>query len=329
MLLWFWPSNNLAHHHKVERAMTLTEDFQALFDDISMDLSWPLHHPEILPGGGLFFRDVIYATPWGFRPLMLDLRLPKGDGPFPLIVFVHGGAWAVGDPTIINSVYRKMDMFARFAEAGFAVARIAYRHTNEAKFPTQLHDCKSAIRFLRKHVELLHIDPKRFAAFGDSAGGHLVTLLGLTADNPALEGSIGTTEGSSAVSCVINWFAPTDLITLGEQKRALGNAWGDSDLADSPESLLIGGAPPLNSELAKAASPITYVHRNAPPMLLQYGDADRLVPLAQGEALFNALKAVGVDVTLQIIKGADHCFWGVENHYIIDDDIAFLKKHIG
>ena len=103
--------------------MTLTEDFQALFDDISMDLTWPLHHPEILHDGGLFFRDVIYATPWGFRPLMLDLRLPKGDGPFPLIVFVHGGAWAVGDPTIINSVYRKMDMFSRFAEAGFAVAR--------------------------------------------------------------------------------------------------------------------------------------------------------------------------------------------------------------
>ena len=100
MPLWFWPSNNLVHRHEVERAMTLTEDFQGLFDDISMDLSWPLHHPEILPDGGLFFRDVIYATPWGFRPLMMDLRLPKGGGPFPLIVFVHGGAWAAGDPTM-------------------------------------------------------------------------------------------------------------------------------------------------------------------------------------------------------------------------------------
>ncbi|MEO9167785.1 MAG: alpha/beta hydrolase, partial [Aestuariivirga sp.] len=254
---------------------------------------------------------------------------PKGVGPFPLIVFVHGGAWAVGDPTITNPIYRKMDMFNRFAAAGFAVARIAYRLSNEAQFPIQLHDCKSAIRFLRHHSTLLHIDPNRFAAMGDSAGGHLVTLLGLTGNNPELEGRVGIAEGSSAVKCVVNWFGPTDLITLGQQKRALGNAWGDSDLADSPESLLLGGAPPLNLEKAKAASPITYVHKQAPPMLMQYGDADRLVPLAQGEALYFALKAVGVDVTLQIIKGADHCFWGVENHYIIDDDIAFLKKHLG
>ena len=309
--------------------MTSIEDFQTLFDDISMELTWPLNHPETLADGGTFFRDVVYAAPWGFRPLMLDVRLPKGDGPFPLIVFVHGGAWATNGPTITNKIYRKMDMFNRFTAAGFAVARISYRLTNEAQFPAQLHDCKSAIRFLRKNAELLHIDPKRIAAFGDSAGGHLVAMLGLTGNNPELEGKIGTTEGSSAVSCVINWFGPTDLITMGEDKRALGNAWGDSDLADSPESLLLGGAPPLNLEKAKAASPITYVHKQAPPMLMQYGDADRLVPLAQGEVLFNALKAVGVDVTFQIIKGADHCFWGVENHYIIDDDIAFLKKHLG
>ena len=309
--------------------MTSIEDFQTLFDDISMELSWPLNHPETLADGGTFFRDIVYAAPWGFRPLMLDVRLPKGSGPFPLIVFVHGGAWATNGPTITNKIYRKMDMFNRFTAAGFAVARISYRLTNEAQFPAQLYDCKSAIRFLRKHAELLRIDPKRFAAFGDSAGGHLVALLGLTGNNPELEGKIGISEESSAVSCVINWFGPTDLVTMGEDKRALGNAWGDSDLADSPESMLLGGSPPLNKEMAKAASPITYVHKNAPPMLLQYGDADRLVPLAQGEALFNALKAVGVDVTLQIIKGADHCFWGVENHYIIDDDIAFLKKLIG
>ena len=309
--------------------MTSIEDFQTLFDDISMELSWPLNHPETLADGGTFFRDVVYAAPWGFRPLMLDVRLPKGSGPFPLIVFVHGGAWATNGPTITNKIYRKMDMFNRFTAAGFAVARISYRLTSEAQFPAQLYDCKSAIRFLRKHAELLRIDPKRFAAFGDSAGGHLVALLGLTGNNPELEGKIGITEGSSAVSCVINWFGPTDLVTMGEDKRALGNAWGDSDLADSPESMLLGGSPLLNKEMAKAASPITYVHKNAPPMLMQYGDADRLVPLVQGEVLFNALKAVGVDVTLQIIKGADHCFWGVENHYIIDDDIAFLKKHLG
>ena len=305
--------------------MKMPEDFKPLFDDIGMDLAWPLHHPEQLPDGGKLFRDVTYAAPWGYRPLMLDLRLPKGEGSFPTIVFIHGGAWAAGHPTITNPVYRKMDFFNRFAAEGFAVARVGYRFSAEAKFPTQLHDCKSAIRFLRQHSKLLHIDAKRFAAMGDSAGGHLATLVGLTGENEDLEGRVGIEEGSSAVSSVINWFGPTRLLTMDEEKRAL-ESWGSPDQPDSPESLLIGGPLQENKELATAASPITYVHRGAPPMLLQYGDADRLVPFAQGQALYDALKAVGCDVTLQRIKGADHCFWGVDASPIVDDDIAFLKK---
>ena len=308
--------------------MKMTNDFEALFADIGMDLTWPLQHPDILDDGGKMYRDVTFAAPRGFRPLMLDLRLPKGQGPFPAIIFIHGGGWESGHPTITNPVYRKMDFFNRFAQAGFAVARISYRLTGEANFPAQLHDCKSAIRFLRKHAALLQLDQKRFAAMGDSAGGHLATLVGLTGNNTALEGSIGITEGSSAVTCVVNWFGPTNFVTMGEQKRALKNAWGDSDLASSSEALLIGGAPPSNKELAVAASPITYVHKDAPPMLLQYGDADRLVPYAQGVELYQALKALGAKVTLQTIAGADHCFWGVENNYIVDDDIAFFKKHL-
>ena len=308
--------------------MKTPSTFQALFEDIGMDLTWPLHHPEALPDGGLMFRDVVYAAPWGYRPLMLDVRLPKGQGPFPTIVFIHGGAWAEGHPTISNPVYRKMDFFNRFAEGGFAVARISYRHSAEARFPTQLHDCKAAIRYLRKHAAVLQLDPTRFAAMGDSAGGHLAALVGLTGNNKNLEGTVGVEEGSSAVSCVVNWFGPTNFVTMGAQKRAL-HGRGDSDLPDSPEALLIGGAPPAHKAKAIAASPITYVHKNAPPMLLQYGDADRLVPYAQGEELYHALKAAGCDVTLQRIAGADHCFWGVENSYIVDDDIAFFRKHLG
>lgn len=308
--------------------MKMTPSFEALFDDIGMDLSWPLSNPQPAADGGRLFRDVTYAAPWGFRPLMLDVRLPPGSGPFPTIVFIHGGAWASGHPTISNSVYRKLDFFNRFAAAGFAVARISYRFSAEAAFPAQLHDCKSAIRFLRHHAELLNLDGDRFAAMGDSAGGHLAALVGLTSNHPELEGSIGITKGSSTVSCVVNWFGPTNFVTMGAQKRALAEPWGDSDAADSPESQLIEGAPPQFPDQATAASPVTYAHKGAPPMLLQYGDADRLVPHAQGVELYDALKAVGCDATLQTIAGADHCFWGVENSFIVDDDIAFFKKHL-
>ncbi len=305
--------------------MSASTDFKALFADIGQDYEWPLNHPEKLRDGGRFYREVPYATPWGFRPLMLNLSVPKGKGPHPVIVFIHGGAWGIGHPAITNPVYRKMDFLNRFHKAGFAVARISYRFSHEAKFPTQLHDCKAAIRYLRKHAEHLEIDTKRFASFGDSAGGHLAALVGLTGNNKKLEGKVGVTEGSSAVQCVVNWFGPTEFLTMSKQKRKLHKR-GNSDAADSPESILIGGALQRNKAKARAASPITYAHKSAPPMLLQYGDKDRLVPYEQGEALYEALKAKGCKVTLQRVAGADHCFWGVDASPIVDDAIAFLKK---
>ena len=302
--------------------------FKALFDDIAMDLNWPLHHPEQLPQGGRLYREVVYAAPWGYRPLMLDVTVPPGDGPHPTIVFIHGGAWAAGHPTITNSVYRKMDFFRRFHQAGFAVARVAYRFSAEAKFPTQLHDCKSAIRFLRKHAAIFGLDSNRFGVMGDSAGGHLATLVGLTGKVKALEGKVGETKGSSAVSCVVNWFGPSDFLTMQKQKLKL-KSLGNTDAAGSAESLLIGGPVQRHKREARAASPITYVHKAAPPMLLQYGDKDRLVPYEQGLALYEALKAKRCEVTLQRIAGADHCFWGAEHGHVVDDDIAFFKKHLG
>ena len=202
--------------------------FDKLFADIGMDVDWPLHHPDELPDGGKFFRDVPYAAVWGFRPLMLDLAVPAGPGPHPVIVFIHGGAWAAGHPTVTNPVYRKMDFFNRFHAAGFAVARVAYRFSNEAQFPAQLHDCKAAIRYLRKHAETLGLDAKRLGVMGDSAGGHLATLVGLTGKNKKLEGKVGVTKGSSAVSCVVNWFGPTDFLTMQKHKRKL-KSLGNSD----------------------------------------------------------------------------------------------------
>ena len=115
---------------------------------------------------------------------------------------------------------------------------------------------------------------------------------------------------------------------MGREKKEMHDH-GPPDDPASPVSQLIGGALQLNPDLARAASPITYVHAHAPPMLLQYSDADRLVPFAQGQALYDALKAQSCDVTLQCIAGADHCFWGVENSYIDDDDISFFKRHLG
>jgi acetyl esterase/lipase len=244
-----------------------------------------------------------------------------------VIVYIHGGAWRIGSPHITNPVYRKMDFLQRFYAAGFAVVRVAYRFTKEAPFPAQLHDCKASIRYLRKHAATLGIDPARIGVMGDSAGGHLASMVALTGKIKSLEGKVGVKEGSSAVSCAVNWFGPTNFLTMQKQKENLPSL-GNTNDPESPESWLLGGPVMKRKAEARAASPVSYAKKGTPPILLQYGDKDRLVPFEQGEELYHALKTKGCDVTLQRVAGADHCFWGVAPHSIVEDDIAFFKKHL-
>ena len=301
--------------------------FKALFADIGQDYAWALQNPETLEGGDKIFRHVAYAEELGFRPLMMDVAVPAGEGPHPLIIYIHGGAWRLGSPYITNPQYRRMDFLGRFRRAGFAVASVAYRFTKEAAFPVQLHDCKASIRYLRKHAAAFKIDPARIGVIGDSAGGHLATMVALTGSVKSLEGKVGVREGPSAVSCAINWFGPTNFLTMQKQKEKLASLGNTNDPA-SPESWLLGGPVMRFKAEAWAASPVNHAKKGAPPLLLQYGDKDRLVPFEQGEELYHALKAKGCDVTLQRVAGADHCFWGVDPHAIVEADITFFKQHL-
>ncbi len=191
----------------------------------------------------------------------------------------------------------------------------------------QLHDCKAAVRFLRNHAGLFGVDAERFAAMGDSAGGHLAALVGLTGGRADMEGEVGEKTGSSAVQAVIDWFGPTELLTMREQ--ALSDGMRGQDDARSPESRLVGGALTENREAAIAASPISYVSQSAPPFHIQHGTHDRLVPLGQSLALHQALLAAGAVSTLVVIEGADHCFWGVDDDGIVERDIQFLRRTFG
>lgn len=306
--------------------MNIPKSFEDLFADISQDWEFAIKNPTTDPSGQKIWRDVAYATPVGFRPLMLDLILPEGKGPFPLVVFIHGGAWLSGHPKVSNPTYRKLDYVNRLLAAGFAVSSVAYRFTGEGPFPMQLHDCKSAIRFLRNRAEIFNIVPNRIAAMGDSAGGHLASMVGLTNNNPKLEGSVGDKTGSSAVQAVINWFGPAELLTMEEQ--SIGIELGSKNAPDSAESRLVGGTLQDYQEAAIAASPITYVSAKAPPFLIQHGKVDRLVSCKQSENLAAALRNFGCDVTLNLIEGADHCFWGVNGEPIVQEVVSFLKAKL-
>jgi acetyl esterase/lipase len=231
--------------------------------------------------------------------MLLDLFLPeKGQKPLPLLIWIHGGAWMSGSKDDPSPALR-------FTADGYAVAQVGYRLSQEAKFPAQIHDCKAAVRWLRANAQKYNLDPNRFAAWGGSAGGHLVTLLGTSGGVAGLEGHVNDLKESSRVQAVVDWFGPTDFLQIGNAESDLQH-----NAPDSPESKLIGRAVLENKDKAAKASPISYVSKEAPPFLIMHGDRDRTVPFNQSELLYAALKKAGVDVTFVPMKGAGHGFGG-------------------
>ena len=188
-----------------------------------------------------------------------------------------------------------------------------------SRFPAQINDCKAAIRWLRAHAAEYRLDPDHIGVWGASAGGHLAALLGTTGDVQELEGHGGNLDQSSRVQCVVDWFGPADLTTMGRQVDHLG----------TPVARLIGGPVQENKEKARKASPLAYVSKDSAPFLIMHGDKDKLVPLEQSEKLAAALAKAGVEVKLQIVKDGSHFgpgFSSPENWKLIED---FFAQHLG
>jgi acetyl esterase/lipase len=199
---------------------------------------------------------------------------------------------------------------------GFAVAGINYRLSKHAPFPAQLHDCKAAVRFLRSNAKKYDLDPDRFGAWGASAGGHLVALLGTTGDVKELEGDVGTKDGSSRVQCVCNWFGPTDLIRLSPPPAK-----------NNPVTRLLGGTTGEKKDLAVKGNPITHCTKDDAPCLILHGDKDTLVPVSQSELFHDALKKVGDESTLIVVAGAGHS-GAVAGNGNSEKIAAFFEKHL-
>jgi acetyl esterase/lipase len=252
---------------------------------------------ERLPEGVMALQDMEYAR-IGKRPLLLDLYLPvKAEGRLPLIVWIHGGAWRGGSKDRTPAV--------ALVPRGYAVASVGYRLSQEATFPAQIEDCKGAVRWLRARAGQYGLDPDRFGAWGPSAGGHLVALLGTSGGVKELEGRVGDNPAiSSGVQAVCDWFGPTDFLQM--DAHAPAGSQIRHNAPDSPESQLIGGPIQENKEKVARANPITYVTKDDPPFLIIHGDEDNLVPIHQSELLHQALQRAGVESTFVRLKGAGH-----------------------
>jgi acetyl esterase/lipase len=276
----------------------------------ALGLPPPAHEAPLPPAvvgarGVRVLHGVPYAAIPGIRPLELDLYLPpEGATPAPVVVFLHGGGWRVGSRHSAGPAFRGAvpSPFERLALRGMAVAGIDYRLSGEARWPAQLHDAKAAVRWLRARAGELAVDGDRIAAWGESAGGQLAALLGLTGAD--LDGDIGVRGPHSTVSTVVAWYPPTDLAALAHDTGA------DPMAADSREALLLGAPLPTVPELVAQASPVSHVHPGAPPFLLLHGRDDHLIPCVQSERLRDALSAAGVPVGFEAYDGADHMWLG-------------------
>ena len=286
----------------------------------------PAAHPG--PDGTRVVLGVPYAGLPGVRPLELDLYLPpESDGPVPVVVFLHGGGWRLGSRHLVGPAYlgASPTPFERVAQAGIAVASIDYRLSGEATWPAQLHDAKAAVRFVRARAADLGVDPDRIAAWGESAGGHLAGLLGLTGDDATLEGEGGIVGTSSRVSAVVSWYAPSDLAAIATDTGA------DPANPRTREAQLLGAPAAEVPELAAQASPVSHVSADAPPFLLLHGRADRMVPCVQSERLYAALLEAGVEVEFDAYEDADHMWLGTPEaaQQALDRTIDVLSRRLG
>jgi acetyl esterase/lipase len=270
--------------------------------------------------GVTFERDVIYNQD-PKRPLTLHLLRPAETStqPRPAIVYFFGGAFMRG------SKDSGISHLLPFARRGYVCASVEYRLSGEVKFPAPVQDCKCAIRFLRGNRAALGIDPNGIGVCGQSAGGYMATMLGVTGGVAAFEGNGGWADYSSQVQAVCDWFGPTDFLRM----NAAGSTM-DHDAADSPESLFIGGPIQENRERAAEANPITYVtpEQSIPPFLIVHGDQDPLVPFNQSELLAAALASVGADYRFHRVVGGGHGgtdFDGGEVRAIVD---AFFDRRL-
>ncbi len=225
--------------------------------------------------------------------LKFDLHRPDSEKP-PLLVYVHGGAWRAGsreDVPIIGLL-----------DHGFAIASVDYRLSTQARFPSQIHDIKAAIRFLRAKADELRIDTRRIAILGSSAGGHLAALVGVTNGHAELEGKVGDhLDQSSRVDAVVSFYGASNLQSILGQSTEFGLGVRLPAL-----KLLLGDLPENVPDLARLASPLVHLDAQDPPVFLIHGDADPQMPLAQSLELHKACAAAKVRSQLLTLPGSRH-----------------------
>lgn len=283
----------------------------------------PATAPRVIP-------DVTYLAPG--RKEKLDLYLPAAPAPgklSPAVVWIHGGGWIGG----VKSEARAKEICTTFNGAGYVAVSVEYR-MGDGAWPTNLYDCKNAVRFLRAHAGQYHIDPERIAVAGGSAGGHLSLMVGFTGDMPEFEPKEAATPYpgmSSRVRAVIDMYGISNLLTRQEVDD---KAAPTGRIRPVGPATVFGSADP-GAPVYRAASPVTHITKKSPPVLILHGMIDKTVDRAQSEELDRALTKYGVPHEFVMVAGAGHTFdfetWSKKplSRDLRPVALAFLAKYLG
>ena len=244
----------------------------------------------------------------------MDIFRPKTAGPHPAILAIHGGGFRAGSRTSY------IPLCIKAAQRGYVCATASYRLSPRNQFPAHVEDAKAAVRFLRAQAAKYTIDANNIGATGGSAGGHLVLMLGLTANNKSFEGTGPNRDFSSAVQCVVNYFGPTDFTKSYEPGKSVDAA--------QVLPLFLGGDLEHNRQQHILSSPLYYVTPQAAPILSIHGTKDRYVAYEHSVWLTEKLKAAGADAELETMVDADHGFKGADAERAEARMFAFFDKHL-
>ena len=247
--------------------------------------------------------NISYAT---ISPAQkLDIYLPdEGEGAFPIIISIHGGAFMFGD-----KADEQVNPMLEGLKHGYAVVSINYRLSGEALFPKNINDVKAAIRWVKANATTYKMNPDKIVVWGGSAGGNLAALAGTSGDVKELEDlSLGNANQTSRVQAVVDWFGPTNFLLMDGQLKETGNGKSDHSDVNSPESKLMGQKITEIPSKVQLANPETYITKDDPPFLIEHGTKDQLVPTQQSINFAAKLTPVlGKEkVTIHLLEDARH-----------------------
>lgn len=269
------------------------------------------------------FADQVYGEKSAAQ--RFDVYLPaNGNSPYPMVMFIHGGGFRMGDKTMVSPAIVK-----GLLDAGYAVISTNYRLSTEATFPAAPQDIGLAIEFLRNNADQYDVNPDQLIVMGESAGANLAALSGTAAANGVLRGALLDRDSDIRPQGVVALYPPVDFQQLDSLMQEQGCENPNHNAADSFESLYLGGAITSKTAEAEAANPVSHIDSRTPPFMIENGNKDCQIGSAQASLLVNALKGRLVPVSYTQLDGAGHGGPEFETSANISAMTDWMRKTLG